>query len=306
MNILLTGGAGYKGLPLAAALIAQGHAVTILDCFLSGMDAALHLSTHPRITIIRKDIRTLDARDVQGYEVVYHLAGLSGYPACAANPHAAYTINAHATQHLVNLLDPAQLLIYASTTSIYGVSSDVVDETSPINPERISVYARTKYQGEQAVCSREHSIALRFATVFGVAPRMRTDLLPNDFTRRAVQERVLVLFESRSIRTFLHLDDVVAAYLLALDQADTMRGQVWNVGAEHLNLSKREIADAVAEQVDYTIVDSTLVDPDGRDFRISFAKIAALGYRPQRTLDDGIADLVHLYQWYRPESGVVL
>jgi nucleoside-diphosphate-sugar epimerase len=301
MRILVTGGAGYIGVRLAQALLAGGHTVTVLDNFLYGFEPALGLFAHyPRVGFLARDIRGLAPADLAGYDAVYHLAGLSGFPACAASPQAAREINVAATRQLVAGLSAAQLLVYASTTSLYGCTTAVCTEDGPVQPA--SVYATTKYEAEQLCRQHPRAIALRFATVFGVSPRMRWELMPNDFAMRAVQERALVLFDSQSVRSFLHIDDAVAAYCFALTHADRMAGQVYNVGAAHLNLSKRQLADRIRALVDFTIVDSTLTDPDVRNFQIRFDKLAALGYAPQRSLEDGLRELLALFRVYRPTT----
>ena len=299
-NILVTGGAGYKGIILVTELLERGHRVTILDNFMYGCESVLHLVAEPRLVVKRLDVRNLTAADVAGADVVFHLAGISGMPACAANPHSAEVINVLATQKLVSLLGQGQLLIYASTTSIYGESSEVCDECVAIHPP--SLYARTKYEAEQIAMSRDNSISLRFATVFGTSPRMRADLLVNDFTYKAVNERCVVVFGSGSKRTFMHIKDAITGYLFALEHAEAMRGEIFNVGDEALNFSKREIAEAIYRQNKFEIMDSSLVDLDVRDFVVSFKKIRELGYKAQFSLDDGIRELLRLYAFYKVYS----
>lgn len=301
MKILVTGGAGYKGLKLAQALLERGHEVTIFDNFMYGMEPALYLFQHyPRVSFVAKDIRNIAESDVAPHECVFHLAGISGYPACEANPHSAQMINVGGTDRLVSCLGKGQLLIYASTTSIYGRSDEWCTEDGPVHPA--SLYAVTKHEGEKRCLEHAHCVALRFATLFGVAPRMRWDLMPNDFVMRVVHERALVLFDSRSIRTFLHIDDAIRGYLLALDRAAQMTGQVFNVGTERMNLSKRQLAEHIKQHADFAIIDSELTDPDVRNFLISFKKIAALDYQPQKSLDDGIRELIALFRVYRPTT----
>jgi len=297
MNILVTGGAGYKGVRLVKRLLAGGHAVTLLDNFMYGYGPVLHLVAEPNLKIFKMDIRNLHRKVMEEFDVVYHLAGLSGMPACAANPSSAQAINVDATQQLVNTIAPKSLLIYASTTSIYGAVAGVCDETTPVTPH--SLYAQTKHAGEQIVQERDNSISLRFATVFGVSPRMRDDLLVNDFTYRAINDRSLVLFAAHSKRTFLHIDDAIEAYVCALENAREMAGNVYNVGHEDLNFSKMDIAQAILKHVQFEIVDSSLPDRDVRDFTVSFEKIRALGFSPRLTLEDGIRDLLKLYGFYR-------
>ncbi len=298
MKILITGGGGYKGLKLAQSLLELGHEVTIFDNFMYGFDPVLFLFNHDRITFINKDIRNIDEKDTSHYDCIYHLAGISGYPACEANPHSAQMINIGGTEKLISCLSPNQLLINASTTSIYGKSEDICTEETPVDPA--SLYARTKLEAEKLCMEREKSISLRFATIFGISPRMRWDLMPNDFVMRAVQERSLVLFDSSSIRTFLHVDDAVQAYLLVLDHVDKMAAGLFNVGCETMNLSKRQLAEKIKELVDFAIIDSDLEDPDVRNFNINFDKIAAIGFKTQKTINEGILELIKLFEFFQP------
>jgi nucleoside-diphosphate-sugar epimerase len=298
MNLLITGGAGYIGLKLAQALLEKGHSVTVFDNFMYGIEPSLFLFQYDHIDFIRKDIRNIESGDIRTYDCIFHLAGISGYPACEANPHSAQMINYEGTKKLLDQMAPGQHLVYASTTSIYGQFGDECTEETPVAPA--SLYASTKLEAEKCCMQRKNSVALRFATIFGVAPRMRWDLMPNDFVMKAVQDRSLVLFDSHSVRTFLHIDDAVQAYLLTVDRMDDMADQVYNVGCREMNLSKRQLADKIKEQVEFAIIDSDLTDPDVRNFIINFDKIAALGFIPRKTLEKGIAELVKLYQFFKP------
>jgi nucleoside-diphosphate-sugar epimerase len=297
MRVLVTGGAGYKGVILVRRILQRGHAVTLLDNFMYGYDCVLDLVTEPNLTIVQMDVRNLSETFLSEFDVIFHLAGIVGMPACAANPHSAREINVVATRSLVSCLHHDQLLVYASTTSLYGASGAGCTESDPVRP--VSLYGKTKYEAEQAVMERRNSIALRFATVFGVSPRMRTSLLVNDLAYRAVNDRSIVLFAGRSKRTFIHISDAIEGYLLALDQVDAMRGAVFNVGDETFNFSKRDIADAIRKHVECEIVDSSLPDLDVRDFLVSFGRIRALGFRARTSLDDGILELLKLYGFYR-------
>lgn len=297
LNVMVTGGAGYKGILLVERLLQRGHTVTLLDNFLGGFAPILHLVAAPNLRVVSLDIRNLTANVVKNQDVVYHLAGISGMPACAANPNAAEAINVQGTAKLLSVLHKDQLLIYASTTSIYGATDAECDEDVRVHPP--SIYAMTKYEAERMTQQRENSISLRFATVFGISPRMRNDLLVNDFTYKAVVDRAVVIFAGRSKRTFIHIDDAIAAYLFALDYSGVMRGRVYNVGHETLNFSKNDIAAAIRKRVSFEIISSSLPDLDVRDFLVSFRRIRDLGYMPKRTLDNGIADLLKLYAFYR-------
>lgn len=297
MNVLVTGGAGYVGTVLSARLLTEGHQVKILDNFMYGYDSTLHLAQDPNLSVVQWDIRNDMSEHLRGVDIVFHLAGISGYPACEANPHSAQLINVEGTRRLVEGLSSEQVVIYASTTSFYGRTGEICTEASEVVPA--SLYGITKYEAEKIVMDRENSVALRFATIFGISPRMRTDLMLNDFVYKAHTERSLVIFAGSSKRTFLHIQDAVDGYLFALNNLEAMSGEVFNVGAEELNLSKREIADKIREHVEFLIIDSELDDPDVRSFYISFDKMRKLGYRPKRSIDDGIQELLKLYGFYR-------
>ena len=300
-KILVTGGAGYKGVILVRELLKKGYEVTILDNFMYGYDSVLGFSDIKNCTIIRKDIRNLEASDVSAYDVIFHLAGISSYPACEANPHSAEIINVHGTKKLVSHLSKHQLLVYASTTSFYGTSGEVMNERSPISTASpMSLYARTKYEGEKICMTHPNAVSLRFAALFGVSSRMRTDLMVNDFVHKAITERSLVLFDSKSIRTYLHVRDAIQAYLMVLEQTPKMLGQVFNVGSNELNFSKLDLANRILKHVDFKIIDSDLSDFDKRNFVICYDKINALGFKQSVSMEEGILELKKLYSFYRP------
>ncbi len=301
MKVLVTGGAGYVGSLLCPALLDAGHDVTIMDNFLYGYDAVLHFIRHPKAQVIKRDIRDQDRSYLKDQDVIFHLGAISGYPACEANPNSAHLINVLATKEISESLSRDQLIIYASTTSLYGAHGGTCTEDGPVDTAG-NLYSLTKYQGEQAVMQRETAISLRWATVFGVSPRMREGLLMNDFVSRAVQERTLVIYSGRSRRTFMHVADSVKGYLLALDHAETMRGQIYNMGDARLNYSKMELAMMIKEHLDYEIIESALSDEDIRDFVVSYDKVAALGYQCEISVAEGIAELVKLYRFYTPDS----
>jgi nucleoside-diphosphate-sugar epimerase len=298
MKILVTGGAGYKGVVLVKELLEQGHQVSLLDNFMFGFDYVLHLLGFKSLQVVKEDMRNLKESTVRGYDVIFHLAGLSGYPACEANPHSAKLINVDAARRLCRVLGKEQMLIYASTTSMYGKSGGICTEESEVEPT--SLYAITKHQAEKSLLERENTVSLRFATLFGISPKMRVDLLVNDFTFKAVNDRCLVLFESATKRTFLHLKDAIVAYILTLKNFAEMRGHIFNVGHSSMNYSKMEIAEHVRKFTGCKIIDSDMIDFDRRNFVVTFDKIERKGFLPKYSLDDGIAEMVKLYKFYRP------
>jgi nucleoside-diphosphate-sugar epimerase len=294
-KILVTGGAGYKGVKLTKSLVEKGFDVTVLDNFMYGFEPFLHLVEYKNLHVIKQDIRN-KIEKIQTYDVIFHLAGLSGLPACSANPSSAHLINVEATKQLVDSLNRDQLLIYASTTSFYGKSGTKCNEETAVDP--VSHYGKTKYMAEQLVMQHENSISLRFATVFGFSPKMRMDLMVNDFTYKALKEGVVVLFDSYAKRTFIHIDDAVRGYEFALANYKIMKSGIYNVGGNSLNFSKLEIAESINKQINFAIIDSEVKDKDVRHFIIDFKKIKTLGFEPKVTLDEGISQMLEIFQYY--------
>lgn len=295
MNILVTGGAGYKGVVLVQKILDKGHKVTVLDNFMYGYEPILHLAKHPKLNIIKRDIRN-GVEKIEQYDVIFHLAGISGFPACASNPHSAQLINVEATRLLGRSVSKNQMLINASTTSIYGKSGLPCDENTVVEP--VSTYAHTKLEAEKILGQYENVISLRFATVFGFSPRMRMDLMINDFTYKAVKEGVLVLFDSFAKRTFIHVEDAADCYIFTMENYDKMKGGIYNAGGNHLNFSKAEIADMISKKVKYNIINSELSDKDLRHFIVNYDKIEKIGYLPQKTVQEGIDELIRIYSFY--------
>jgi nucleoside-diphosphate-sugar epimerase len=303
MRTLVTGGAGYVGNLLCRALLEAGHEVIAMDNFLYGYESILALVPYEKFKILKQDIRLNDYSYLKGVDAVFHLAGLSGYPACESNPNSAQLINVDATRQLAKNMAPGQLLMFASTTSLYEDAGSVCDEATKLQPHG-GLYSITKYAAEQFVMERENSISLRWATVFGVSSRMRAGLILNDFVEKAVHEGTLVLYSAHSKRTFMHVRDSVRGYLFALDNADRMRGQIFNMGSAKLNYSKLDLANAIKRYVKFEVIESSLGDKDVRNFIISFDKVAALGYDCNITIDEGVVELIKLYRFYDPNSFV--
>lgn len=295
MKILVTGGAGYKGTVLTRRLLEKGFQVTLLDNFMYGYESVMHMATNRNLEIIKHDIRN-GIPDLQKYDVIFHLAGISGFPACASNPHSAQLINVEAVRLIARDLAPGQILINASTTSLYGKSGKPCNEETAVDP--VSTYAITKLAAEQILHEKPNVVSLRFATVFGCSTRMRMDLMINDFVYKAVKEKVIVLFDSFAKRTFIHVEDAAECYLFAMNNFSAMKGGIWNAGGNSLNFSKDEIAEKIRRKVEFSIVNSELRDKDLRHFIVNFDKIEKLGYKPARTVEDGIDELIRIYGFY--------
>lgn len=295
MKILVTGGAGYKGVKLVAKLLSKGYEVTLLDNFMYGFEPTLFLMENKKLTVLRQDIRN-KIDNLYQYDVIFHLAGISGFPACSANPASAQLINVEATKQLVDSLSKHQLIIYASTTSFYGKSGEPCNEQTPVDP--VSHYGGTKYRAETIIAQRENFISLRFATVFGFSPKMRMDLMVNDFTYKALKEGVVVLFDGYAKRTFIHIDDAVDCYIFAMENSEKFKGNIFNAGGNHLNFSKLEIAQAIQKHIEFKIIDSDVKDKDVRHFIVSFDKIFENGFIPKKSLDDGITEMLRIFKFY--------
>lgn len=298
MRVLLTGGAGYVGSVLAPLLVSEGHHVTILDAFRRGPQGVLPLlasSASRLLTLVRGDVRDPAQKTlVASHDAIVHLAALVGYPACDAEPVEAQSVNVEGTRLLVQSLGNDQILVLASTGSSYGKVEGLCTEDHPINP--LTLYGRTKAEAEAIVLSRGASVVLRLATLFGVSPAHRNDLLVNDLVRRAVGDRSIVLYEGWAQRSLLHVRDCARAMALAIQRSDIMVGRIFNVGDESLNLTKRQIVAAITQKAPAKVIEADYQqDPEKRDYPVSFARIREVGFHSEVMLDEGIDELVKLY-----------
>jgi nucleoside-diphosphate-sugar epimerase len=295
--VLVTGGAGYLGSILVPALLDRGCAVTVVDSFLYGQDSLAAVCYHPKFSLVRGDVRSMDVMRplLKGADIIIPLAALVGAPLCDRDPLAATTTNKDAIVEMLEHLGRDQRVLLPLTNSGYGIgeAGTVCTEESPIRP--ISLYGRDKVAVERILLERHPSaISFRLATVFGMSPRMRLDLLVNDFTYRAYVDRFIVLFESHFKRNYIHVRDVTRAFLHGIDHFDTMKGGPYNVGLSDANLSKRELCERIQQHLpSFVFIESEIgSDPDKRDYIVSNEKIERTGYRPAFSLDDGIRELV--------------
>ena len=299
MKILITGGAGYKGSSLVPALI-QNYEVDVLDHHISPECTLIPFTKKKNFNFIKKDIRDVKKKDISKYDLIIHLAGLSGYPACEANPGIAESVNVDSTKNLCNLMSKNQKLIYASTTYIYEISKKKINEDSPVSPK--TLYAKTKLKAEKICLERENTVSLRFATIFGASPNMRHDLLLNDFVKKAVNEKNIVLFDQHSLRSFIHIDDVMNSYLLTIKHFNKMKQNIYNIGSDSMNYSKLQIAKKIKKKTICEVITSSLNDPDKRNFIIDYSKIQKFKFTNKVSIDDGINELVKFYKWFKPGS----
>lgn len=298
-NILVTGGAGYLGSIMVPDLLAAGHNVTVLDNFLFRQSSLSHVCHHANFAVVRGDARIeqVVAPLVKKADVVIPLAALVGAPLCNADPVGATTTNNEAIRLMLGLLSKDQIVLMPTTNSAYGSGEkgNYCDENSPLHP--MSLYAKEKVVVEQYLMQRENAISFRLATVFGMSPRMRIDLLVNDFTYRAVHDRFVVLFESDFKRNYIHVRDVSSAFQHALGNFQAMKGHIYNVGLSEANVSKLELCLAIQQHAkDFVFLEAPVgTDPDKRNYIVSNAKIEATGFKPAHSLSSGIEELIKGY-----------
>jgi nucleoside-diphosphate-sugar epimerase len=299
LKILITGGAGYIGSILTPFLLSKGHKVTVLDNFMFRQTGILSCCSDPNFNVVRGDCRdeAILASVMRGQDVIIPLAAIVGAPACANDGMAAMTTNVDAIARLLALRSQEQLFVFPNTNSGYGVGEQgkFCDEDSPLNP--ISLYGRTKVEAEQAVLAAGNSICFRLATVFGVSPRMRLDLLVNDFVYRAITDRTVVVFEGHFKRNYIHVRDIGRVFLHAIENRDVMTGRVFNVGLDDANLSKLELCEKIRQHLPGFVYSENAIgeDPDKRDYIVSNERILGTGYTPAYSLDDGIDELIKAY-----------
>ena len=296
-RVLVTGGAGYLGSFLVPALLDRGFAVTVVDNFMYRQDSLAAVCYRPELSLIWGDVRSMETMRplFKEADVIVALAALVGAPLCDRNPEAATSTNLRAIVDMLGHISREQRVLLPVTNSGYGAgeAGKCCTEETPMLP--VSLYARNKVEAERVLLDRHPSaISFRLATVFGMSPRMRLDLLVNDFTYRACTDRFIVLFESHFKRNYLHVRDVARVFLHGIDRFDAMKGQIYNVGLSNANLSKLELCHEIRKHVPtFTIYESALgQDPDKRDYIISNEKIERTGYRPAFSLDDGIRELM--------------
>lgn len=298
-DILITGGAGYIGSVLVPELLQRGHNVTVLDSFLYRQASLIDCCKYKNFTIVNGDARDEETlkRVLDGKEFIFPLAALVGFPVCDKDKTAATTTNLGAVESLIKLREKGQKLVFPCTNSGYGLGQgqNYCTEESPIDP--ISLYGKTKMAAEKAVLDAGDSLTFRFATLFGASPRMRTDLLVNDFVYRAVFDRTAVIFEGHFMRNYLHVRDAARAFMFAMENFDKMQGRQYNCGLSDANLSKIELCEKIKEHVpQFMYIEAPVgTDPDKRNYLVSNARIESMGYRPAYSLDDGIEELIKVY-----------
>jgi len=303
MKILVTGGAGYIGSILVPELLKKNYEVIVIDNFIYNQASLLDCCYNKNLTIIRGDVRNRNfiSKYLRNVNAIFPLACMTGAPLCEKDPVAAKTVNFDAIKMILELRSKEQAIIFPTTNSGYGIGQKGIycTEKTPLNP--ISLYGRLKVETEKVLLDTGNCITLRLATVFGISPRMRLDLLVNDFTYRAVTDHCLVLFESHFKRNYIHVRDVAKAFIHCLDNFNKMKNEPYNVGLSNANLSKWELCEEIKKQISNFYFTEAKVgeDPDKRDYIVSNEKIESTGFTPDYSLQQGISELIKGYQVIR-------
>ena len=306
-KVLVTGGSGYIGSVFVPRLIKQGFHVTVYDNFMYNQNnSLLDICYHPNLKIVTGDVRDTSnlRKEIKTHDIIIPLAAIVGAPACQKDEQLATAVNQTQIENIAKLTTSNQIVLYPVTNSGYGIGKkdQYCTEESPLKP--ISHYGITKVNGEKALLEKGNSVTFRLATVFGTAPRMRMDLLVNDFVYRAFNDRFIVLFESHFKRNYIHIRDISSVFIHAVDNFSEMRGEPYNIGLSNANLSKMELCIKIKEQIpDFHIFESDFAeDPDKRDYIVSNKKIESTGWTPKYSLEDGISELIKFYTFAKINS----
>jgi len=311
-KIFITGGAGYIGTTLIPLLLKEEYCVTVYDSLMfNNGDKLLPYINHKNFTFIEGDIRDLNklSESIKGYDVIIHLAALVGFPICREKgKDESYQVNVIGTQNVIESLTPEQYLLFGSTGSNYGEVVGICTEETPLNP--LSIYGKTKTRAETLVMRRKNSTTFRFATAFGVSPRLRLDLLVNDLTYKSLTEGYAVIYESHFMRTFIHVKDIARVFMFAIANQEKMKDKTYNVGSDKMNFSKKEICKLINSKVPDSYFNYADIgeDADKRNYVVSYEKIKQLGFDISVSLDEGIEELIKtvpLVKIYSPYFNVV-
>jgi nucleoside-diphosphate-sugar epimerase len=295
-RIFVTGGAGYIGTTLIPLLLSRGFEVTVYDSlFFNNGDKLIRFMSNPNFNFIKGDIRNekLLKKSIVNHDVVIHLAALVGFPLCREiGEKETYSVNTIGTKNIIEHLSDDQYLLFGSTGSNYGEVIGICTEETPLNP--LSIYGRSKTDAEISVMERPNSTAFRFATAFGLSPRLRLDLLINDLTYKAYKEKYVTIYESHFLRTFIHVSDIANAFIFAIDNHDIMKNNIYNIGSDKMNYSKREICEIINKEIPdaYFNYSGSGHDVDKRNYRVSYDKISSLGYNTSISIVEGVRELI--------------
>jgi len=292
-RILVTGGAGYVGTSLLPRLLEEGYEVTVFDNLMQGGNQLLPFFRNKNFKFIKGDITIkADLKEaVKEQDLIIHLAAIVGFPACKNNPELAKSVNINGTKNLIEVTHHSQRILYGSTGSNYGKVTEICTEETPLNP--LSLYGTTKTEAEKLLLKRGNVIAYRFATAFGVSPRLRLDLLVNDFTNKCLRDGYLVVYEKHFMRTFIHVSDMAESFVFGIKNFTDMKNNVYNVGSSKMNYSKEDVCKMISEKTNaFVHFEEIGQDADKRNYVVSYDKINTLGFETKITLEEGINEII--------------
>ena len=293
MRIVITGGAGYIGSMLIPILLGKNHQIHIVDNLFFGGKTLLPHFIHPNFSFANVDVRDRKSleKELSDADVIIHLAALVGYPLCKKMPREAMEVNVDGARNVLDLAPKGTRLIYASTGSNYGEVEGICTEDTPLNP--LSLYGRTKTEAEEMFLDADNSVSLRFATAFGIAPRLRLDLMINDFAWQAIHRRYLVVYEKHFRRTFIHVRDIARAIVHVVDPKICSGHKVFNVGHESLNYTKEDIVNLLRKKLDFLVHFAEIgTDADKRDYEVDYSRIRSTGFVTEVNIEKGVQELV--------------
>jgi nucleoside-diphosphate-sugar epimerase len=294
LKVLVTGGAGYVGSTLVPILLEKGYSVLVLDNLMYGGGSLLPCFRHDDFQVIVGDVRDRDTvkAAIKGVDAIVHLAAIVGFPACKKSPDLAQSVNVDGTKIINEERSKNQLLLFASTGSNYGdLETETCTEDTPLKP--ITKYGTTKTEAEQYLLNHGGTIAFRFATAFGLSPRLRLDLLINDFVFQALKYKNLIIYEKHFMRSFIDVRDMAQCFIFAIENSDKMMNDVYNVGDESMNFTKEQIALEIKKKIDYYLHFAEIgEDLDKRNYYVSYEKLHAIGFKTSISLQKGIDDLI--------------
>ena len=300
MKILITGGAGYIGSSLATALVYKGYDVTVLDILKYDKNSLNHLFKFKNFSFYKKDVnKNINIKKfIKGKNIIIPLAALVGAPLCEKNKKLSSLTNVGSVKLILKNIKKNQKIIYPTTNSGYGIGEkkSFCTELSPLKP--ISHYGKTKMKAEKLVMKHKNSISFRLATVFGSSFRMRTDLLVNFFVYQAFYKKKLVLFEENFRRNYIHINDIVSAFLFSIENFNKLKSNIYNLGLSSANITKFQLAEKIKKNLPKTkiIIKNNRKDPDQRDYFVSNKKIEKKGFKAKFSLDEGIKELINIFK----------
>ncbi|OGN60025.1 MAG: hypothetical protein A3F40_01620 [Chlamydiae bacterium RIFCSPHIGHO2_12_FULL_27_8] len=302
-KVLITGGAGYIGSVLTPTLLENGYKVTVVDSLMYNQISLIHLCGNKNFTFIKEDVTNFEflKKILPEFDIIIPLAAIVGAPSCKSNPEQSRKVNVEAIEFIAKNINEKQKILFPNTNSGYGIGEKgcFCDEKSSLNP--ISLYGKQKVEVEKKLLTTNRAISFRLATVFGVSPRMRLDLLVNDFTYRAIHDNFLILFEEHFKRNYIHIKDVVNTFIFGIKNFEKMKGQAFNVGLSSANLSKRELSEIIKKYVPNLYIHTAEIgeDPDKRDYIVSNEKLEKLGWKPTHSIEDGIKEIINAYPFLK-------